>query len=302
MRQAVARFLLSAGLAWPIAAQAADSDPLVDSFASGGAEVTIALSPSLSQKRADVLEWTHRAADAVTAYYGRFPVPSVRIAVAPRSGEPVNSGSEHEGRRIIIHLDPGATRENLLHDWMLTHEMFHLGFPSLNRKYHYMEEGLSDYLEPLARARKGQVTAQRAWKDFVDGMPQGLPGPGDGGLDGTHAWGKTYWGGCIFWLLVDLDIRQQTGNAKRLDDAIRAIVQAGGTGGEDWPLEKMMAIGDRATGTGSIAKIHQLVGPAAYDPQLDRLWQRLGVREQGGLIAFDESAPLATIRRSMTEP
>jgi hypothetical protein len=224
----------------------------------------------------------------------------VHILVAPRRGEPVNSGSEHDGRRIIIKLDPGATRDDLRRDWMLTHEMFHLGFPSLDPDYHYMEEGLSDYLEPLARARQGQVTAQRVWKDFIEGMPQGLPQSGDGGLDGTRDWGRTYWGGCIFWLLVDLDIRQETGNIKSLDDSIRAIVKAGGTGDADWSLERMIHVGDGATGTGSIGKIHQLLGLLPYDPRLEQLWRKLGVREERGRILFDDTALLAKIRRSMT--
>jgi hypothetical protein len=294
--------LLSAGLFLPPQALPSEPNPIEETFNSGGAGVTVQLSPHLGQTRADVMEWVHLAADAVIGYYGRFPVPAVEILVAPRPGHPVNAGSEHGGRRIIIHLDPGATRDDLHRDWMLTHEMFHLGFPSLNRDYHYMEEGLSDYLEPLARARKGQETAQRAWKDFIEGMPNGLPRPGEPGLDGTRDWGRTYWGGCFFWLLVDLDIREKTGNVRSLDNAIRAIVEAGGTGDVEWTLEEMMEVGDRATGTGSIRKIHQMLGPAPVDPHLDRLWLTLGIREDRGQVVFDDTAPLAKIRRSMTAP
>ena len=291
-------------MGWILAAQAlpAGPAPAEETFNAGGARISVSLDPSLGQTPAVVMDWVHLAAEAVIGYYGQFPVPNVQIFVAPRHGQSVNSGSEHEGRRIVIKLDPGATPEDLRRDWMLTHEMFHLGFPSLNRAYHYMEEGLSDYLEPLARARKGQITAQRAWKDFVEGMPRGLPKSGDAGLDGTHEWGKTYWGGCLFWLLVDLDIREKSGNARSLDDAIRAIVAAGGTGDVDWPLDQMIAVGDRADGTASIERIHQLLGAKFSDPHLDQLWLKLGIREDGGQILFDDTAPLAKIRRSMTEP
>jgi hypothetical protein len=133
-------------------------------------------------------------------------------------------------------------------------------------------------------------------------MPHGLPKAGDGGLDGTRDWGRTYWGGCIFWLLVDLDIRQRTGDRLSLDDAIRAIVRAGGTGGSDWSLERMMQVGDAATGTGSIRRVHDRLGRAAVDPHLDEVWRTLGVRERLGVVSFDDSAPLAAIRRAMTAP
>ena len=43
-------------------------------------------------------------------------------------------------------------------------------------------------------------------------MPFGLPKEGDKGLDYTHTWGRTYWGGAIFCLLADIEIRQQTNN------------------------------------------------------------------------------------------
>ncbi len=101
-------------------------------------------------------------------------------------------------------------------------------------------------------------------------------------------------------MLVDLDAREQSHNSKSLDDAIRAIVAAGGTGDQDWPVEKVISVGDAAIGTGSLRKIHDLLGPRAVDPQLDAVWKRLGVQANGGRISFDDSAPLAAIRRSMT--
>jgi len=292
---------LAAGLLPAISGQSPDPGAIEETFVSGGGRVTVSLSPSLGQKPAEVLAWVGLAAKAVTAYYGRYPVSAVHIFVAPRAGDPVNSGSEHVGRIIIIRLDPEATPEDLKRDWTLTHEMFHLGFPSLDRSYHYLEEGLSDYLEPLARARVGQLSARKVWKDFIEGMPNGLPQAGDAGLDGTRDWGRTYWGGCIFWLLVDLDVRQRTKNARSLDDAIRAMVNAGGTGGSDWSLERVMDVGDAATGTDSIHKIHLLLGAKPFDPHLEELWRKLGVREERGRIAFDETAPLAAMRRSMTQ-
>jgi hypothetical protein len=42
------------------------------------------------------------------------------------------------------------------------------------------------------------------------------------------------------------------------------------------------------------------MGAKAEDVDLDALWRRLGVRASGESISFDDKAPLAAIRRSMT--
>jgi hypothetical protein len=66
------------------------------------------------------------------------------------------------------------------------------------------------------------------WADLVRDMPKGLPEPGDQGLDNTHTWGRTYWGGALFCFLADIEIRKQTKNEKGLQDALRGILNAGG--------------------------------------------------------------------------
>jgi hypothetical protein len=35
-------------------------------------------------------------------------------------------------------------------------------------------------------------------------------------------------------------------------------------------------------------------------PDLDQLWKELGVKRQGKTVTFDDSAPLAAIRRAIT--
>ena len=76
----------------------------------------------------------------------------------------------------------------------MTHELLHVTLPTLPRDQVWLSEGIPSYVEPFARARAGQVSASRVWRDLVDGLPQGLPEAGDEGLDRTHTWGRTYWG------------------------------------------------------------------------------------------------------------
>src|SRR3984893_16591878 len=136
------------------------------------------------------------------------------------------------------------------HAWTLTHEMVHLAFPSVAEEHHWIEEGSATYIEPIARARAGDLTPEKVWGDLVEGLPQGLPESGDQGLDFTPTWGRTYWGGAMFCLLADVQIRERTGGRLGLDHALQGILSAGGNITVDWDLARTFAAGDRATGVG----------------------------------------------------
>src|SRR6185312_967794 len=230
-------------------------------ISSGGAVVRVELpdgEPGLG--RTAVLNWVRNCADAVSAFYGKFPMRNVTVSIAAVPGYGVEGGKEFDGQRIDVRLGKAASVSSLRNDWVLTHEMFHLGFPDLGEKYLWMNEGLSDYLEPVARARSGGLTAEHVWKEWAEGFPDGLPAAGDQGLDNTHTWGRTYWGGTIFWLTADIRIRQRTGGRRCLDDAIKTILNDGGDGSKTWTIEKVIDVGDRATGTQVLKELHEEMG------------------------------------------
>ena len=164
-----------------------------------------------------------------------------------------------------------------------------------------MEEGLATYVEPIARARAGELSPEKVWRDLVRGLPQGLPRQGDEGLDRTHTWGRTYWGGALFWLLADVEIRERTGNRFGLEHALRAVVAQGGSIAERWALQRALEAGDRATGTKVLQELDAKMASEAVDVDLDSLFRRLGVRLRGETVEFDDRAPLAPIRRAIIE-
>jgi hypothetical protein len=177
--------------------------------------------------------------------------------------------------------------------------MVHLGFPSVEDRHHWIEEGIATYVEPIARAYVGKLTAEQVWGDMVRDMPQGLPEAGDQGLDNTHTWGRTYWGGAIFCLLADIGIRKRTGNAKSLQDALRAINSAGGTIEADWPLQRAIQIGNKETGSTTLTELYEQMGSKPVTVDLPALWRQLGVRSSDHGVTFDSQAPLAAIRASI---
>jgi hypothetical protein len=266
----------------------------------GSSVIHIEMAPDLPVSRAAVVEWVRRAAIAATTYLGRFPVKELVVTVHDGGNQRVGEGVTHGASNIEVRLGRRARVRDLNGDWVMTHEMFHLAFPTLDRRYLWMMEGLSDYLEPVARARAAQWSAQDAWREFVEGLPQGLPEPGEDGLDDSHRRERIYWGGNIYWLLADVTIRAQTDNRRGLDDAIRAILAAGGNGGTDWPIERVLAVGDKATGTTVLKNLYDQLGPQPGHVDLDALWTKLGVRYSNGAVDFDDNAPWAKYRAAIT--
>ena len=223
----------------------------------------------------------------------------VSINVFPADDGAVQGGVEFGGQRIDIHIGRDTTRKDLLDDWMITHEMFHLSQPDLDDNYSWMSEGMADYLEPAVRVRIGQITPERFWRDPLEGLPEGLSGPGDRGLDHTHTWGRTYWGGSLFWLLADIRIRQQTNNHKSVRDAARAVLDAAGDGSQTWSIDHLLEVYDGGTGVPVFRTLHNEMGSKPANVDLNVLWKSLGVVYDGTNVKFDDSAPLAKIRREI---
>lgn len=276
------------------------------SFGAGKIQVDFAQG-DLDLSRDAILQHIHTAAAAIVAYYGRLPVAQARILVVPvdqTRGEiggttwPGNGGFQAFTRlRVGRHF----TAAQLADDWVTTHEMVHWAFPSMPDDQHWIEEGTATYVEPLARVMTGELAASQVWADMVHGMPQGEPTTGDAGMDRTHTWGRAYWGGGLFCLVADVEIRRQTNNRKGLQDALRAVVAEGGTIDHDWPLDKALAIGDRATGTHILTGLYAAWKDKPVSVDLPALWSQLGVRSLGneGGIEFVGGAPLANIRESI---
>ncbi|HVT04891.1 MAG TPA: hypothetical protein VHL58_16120 [Thermoanaerobaculia bacterium] len=266
----------------------------------GSGQIVVRVDEDIDTKQEAALRsWIDTAASAVSTYYGHFPVPQLLIQIRMRSGDGIDNGVTYDGRLIRIRVGTATTASTFADDWMLTHEMFHLGFPDLDDRYNWMGEGLSTYLEPIARLRVGAIPEKELWRGMILGLPSGLPVRGARGLDYSPTWGSTYWGGATFWFLADIAIRQKTANAKSLDDAIRAILAAGGDGSSHWALDDLLSKGDKATGTNVLRELHRTMGLESKAVDLDSLWKGLGVDLRRREIVYDDHAKLASIRRSI---
>jgi hypothetical protein len=284
----------------------ADSPDVSAQIEVGDATISVDLAAGHTDLPAPrLVDWVERAARAVAIYYGRFPVAQAKVTVIPvrdRSG--VFGGTTYGEPAIFtrIHVGEHTTAAELDADWRMTHEFVHMGFPSVPHRHHWIEEGLATYIEPIARARAGQYPVSRVWRDLVEGLPKGEPEADDRGLDNTHTWGRTYWGGALYCLLADVEIRRGTQNRKGLEDALRGIVAAGGMIDQDWSIERAFETGDTATGTTVLTELYNRMKSAPEPVDLADLWRKLGVEYHEGEVSFREDAPLAAVRRAITPP
>jgi hypothetical protein len=270
----------------------------------GGARIEVIFeSRSPNGARALALRWIRTAAIAVSSYYGHFPVRQLTVRVEVTDGDTINSGrtfATRSGEGLIeITVGRSTAAAHFDQDWLMTHEMTHLAFPSVPDQHHWIEEGLATYLEPIERVRIGRLQPERMWADVVRDMPQGLPKPGDEGLDYTHTWGRTYWGGALFCLRADIEIRKRTANRRGLQDALRAILDSGGNISAEWELERALAIGDSATGVPVLQELYARTRAAPDPIDLQKLWHDLGIERVGGTIVLRNDGPLSEVRRAL---
>ena len=251
-----------------------------------------------------LLDWVLRSARATATFYGRFPVPQVRISLEPDTGAWVGDGVAWASpdARIRLRIGREIKAKTLKDDSTLVHEMTHLGFPDLDDAHLWLHEGVATYVETIARAQAGETSAARAWAYFAEEMPQGLPEKGDQGLNDTPSIDRRYWGGAMFCLVADVEIRRRTNNRFGLKHALRAILDAGGTLAQTWEIERVLAIADRAVGVPVLSELFPTWKDKSVSPDLDRLWAELGIRRGGDAVRLVDTAPLAAVRRGITEP
>jgi hypothetical protein len=208
----------------------------------------------------------------------------------------------YHGGFIRVEVGRDVTEAQLMDDWVLVHEMTHLALPDVGDDQSLFSEGLAVYVEGVAREQAGNRTQQDVFAEQMKQMPRGMPQAGDQGLDHTHTWGRTYWGGAMFCFLADVEIHRRTGNRLGLQDAMRAVVKASGGLTADWPINRVFATADEATGTKVFEELYAQMKDSPVSPDLHDLWAKLGVVSDGGTITFRDDAPLSDVRRSIMQP
>ena len=104
----------------------------------------------------------------------------------------------------------------------------------------------------------------------------------------------------MFCTLADVRIRERTSGKRGLIDALRGILDSSGGIEAEWPLTKALTAGDEATGVPVLEQLYEQMKSSPMDPDLAKLWTRLGVEAKGDSVELIDTAPDAGIRRSIS--
>jgi hypothetical protein len=292
---------VAACVAAPIGARAAgapDEQPVTETLAVPGASIELQFTPDFNAaQRAAARQWVERSADAVARYFGRFPVPEVELLLQGGDGAGVKSGVTTSEPSLLVRVRLGrdTTAEQYRADWVLAHEMVHLALPRVPRAQRWLHEGAATYVEAVARARAGLLEPAEVWKGWMRQMPLGQPRDGDRGLDHTPTWGRTYWGGAMFFLQADVRLRRRGTPARGLQHALQGVLAAGGDYRAVWDAARILAAADAALGQTTLSEMYARMKDEPAPADLSTLWRELGV--DGATLRDD--APLAAVRRAI---
>lgn len=261
------------------------------------------LDGALDRSFDEIDEWVRKSAHAVSDFYGVFPVKRASVSLLPipaRDAVVFGKVLPESEPGIAVLLGQHVTRQSLYQDWILVHELFHLGFPSFFQEGKWLDEGLATYYEPIIRVRAGLYTERELWSEWLDDMPQGLPAFTRDGLERARDFRGIYWGGALACLVADVEARKRKLDAG-LEVGLRALRDAGGNACEVWTLAEVVSKVDQALGAPTlepVVKQHAARG-SAFD--LPGLFAALGVaRDAAGVVTFSDAAPLARVRRALT--
>ena len=245
--------------------------------------------------------WIEASARAVAQFYGRFPVPRTVLGVLPvadRDNVLFGKVLPESAPGIVLLVGERASKRALYDDWVLVHELFHLGFPSFDKQGKWLDEGLATYYEPIIRARAGFISERQVWREFFQEMPHGLSSV-RAGLERSKNFRGMYWGGAIVCLLADIEARRASQGKVGLEAGLHRVLEAGGDASRVWELSETVRLIDSAFSKPILADLTGAYGQLGASVDLPALFGKLGVRGAGNSVEFDDKAPLASVRRAI---
>ncbi|HEY2367884.1 MAG TPA: hypothetical protein VGH87_15910, partial [Polyangiaceae bacterium] len=125
-------------------------------------EIVLVSDTPLALTDDELATWVKEDAECVAQIFGHFPVDRASVFLVPidGAGEVVFGKVLSLGGSSVIALTgTRLTKDETHHDWVLVHEMTHLGFPTIGN-VRWLTEGLATYYEPILRTRKGWRTPE----------------------------------------------------------------------------------------------------------------------------------------------
>ncbi len=266
----------------------------------------VVLDGGLERSFDELATWVTQAEQGVADFFGRPPAPRTLVVLAPlpdRHGIPFGKMLPANAPGVIVLIGEHTRPQELTDDWVLVHELFHVGTPSFIGEGKWYDEGLATYFEPLIRARLGWYSEAGVWREFLTNMPRGLDAMTRRGLEHPERYSDTYWGGGLFCLLADVEVNRNNRGIFGLEDGVRSVFSAGGDASQVWPLERAFEVADKRFERPVLARLAEAHAQHGAPVDLPGLLRDLGVSlGPKGDVRFDDEAQLAGYRRRLVTP
>jgi hypothetical protein len=241
-----------------------------------------------------IAEWVEATALATADFWRGFPVARSTVVILPAPGRanvPFGRVISRGGIMVLVLVGSEIAPRALYDEWVLVHEFIHLGTPTIRDTGAWLNEGLATYLEPIIRYRAGWRSAESVWEEWTGWMGRGVPAMTRG-----LSTGNPYWGGALFALMADAELRRLSGGRRGLEDCLRTVLAEAGDVSATIPTAQALARADRGSPEpvlSRLAEAHLTGAPV----DLEALFAALGVRRSGARVEFDDAAPMAEVRR-----
>jgi predicted metalloprotease with PDZ domain len=263
----------------------------------------VSLGAPLEMGDAAVTRWIESAGVSVAPLFGRFPVDATVfvVPVAGTDGIVFGRVMSLAGASLVLFFGDQTRLDEAPQDWVVVHELFHLGCPSMLGEGHWLEEGLATYYEPILRERAGWMTEADLWAHFVREMPRGLRLEGEPApIEERDDIDSTYWGGALFALLADVSLRETSAGSRSLDDVMRRELAVEGDATHGCRVGDFLRTAGAHPGDGALEDVYERWALRGQNADLPDLWRRLGVEPRpDGTVALQDDAPLAGVRRGI---
>jgi hypothetical protein len=263
----------------------------------GDPELTLAVPPAATEIAAERLAaWVSAAAESNRRFWARSPAQGGLVVLIPsaRGGVPFGRVLSLGGAVVTVMVGRQATARELYEDWVLVHELLHLGSPLMRDTGAWLNEGIATFYEPVLRARAGWKPEGEVWREWISQMPRGMPAM-TGGLANAGR-GGIYWGGALFVLIAEIESLRASGGKLGFSDCLRTVLAEGADATVKSPTMRLLDRCDALLGKPVIASLAKRYIGQGSAMDLDALWRRLGVALDGGTVRYDDTAELAWLR------
>lgn len=261
-----------------------------------------------------IVKWLRATATDVTLTYGRFPNPSPQIVIMPIGNSRWSSDSAVPFGRVIrdggevieLFINPDKPIEQFLSEWTATHEFSHLMLPYVGTRHKWISEGFAQYYQNVLLARSGAYDQAMAWQKLHAGLARGRASrpelsPNEAASRGVRgARMKVYWTGAAIALMADVRLRERSNNSESLDDVLERLQACCLPSDRVWTGPELFAKLDSLIDKPVFMPLYRRHADTLGFPDTSAAFRKLGVEVSGEKVRFRRSAPLASLRESIT--